>query len=382
MGLDVSETPLKMEYARADPFVFGGKQDMKKNILAVLLGCLLAVILVEVIFQALPVSDATSTMDVNDANPYMRFEPNRSLDISIGKFFEIRSRKKTNNWGFFDDKDFRRGEGKGKLVVIGDSYVEALQVKNAEAIHGRLSAALDSQYDVYGIGSSGSPLSQYLAYAKFARAEFDPSVFVFVVVANDYDESLLRYKQSPGYHYYDDNFQLERVDYRAGMLKTLLRFSATVRYFAINLRPYSFIGGARQGGSSAFVANVPAMVDEVRVSWSKRAVDRFMSDLKVIVGDKPVFFVVDGLREYIYRDGSDSQEKKSYAYVMNQYFIQQSEASRFFAIDLHPIFRDDYFRNGERFEFETNAHWNARGHELAAEAVRLALSQRGLLWAR
>ncbi len=355
---------------------------MKKNILAVLLGCLLAVILVEVIFQALPVSDATSTMDVNDANPYMRFAPNRSLDISIGKFFEIRSRKKTNSWGFFDDKDFRRGTGKEKLVVIGDSYVEALQVKNAEAIHGRLSVALDSQYDVYGIGSSGSPLSQYLAYAKFARAEFDPSVFVFVVVANDYDESLLRYKQSPGYHYYDDNFQLERVDYRAGLLKTLLRFSATARYFAINLRPYSFIGGARQGGSSAFVANVPATVDEVRVSWSKRAVDRFMSDLKVIVGDRPVFFVVDGLREYIYRDGSDLQEKKSYAYVMNQYFIQQSEASRFFAIDLHPIFRDDYLRNGEKFEFETNAHWNARGHELAAQAVRLALSQRGLLGAR
>ena len=363
---------------------------MKKNVLAVLLGCLFAAILVEVIFQILPVSDATSPMDVNDANPYMRFEPNRSLNISIGKFFEIRSRKKTNNWGFFDDKDFRQSEGKEKLVVIGDSYVEALQVKNVEAIHGRLSAALDSQYDVYGIGSSGSPLSQYLAYAKFAKAEFDPSIFVFVVIANDYDESLLRYKQNPGHHYYDDNFQLERVDYRASMLRTLLRFSAAARYFAINLRPiegwrskfqrlHNFIGGARQGKASEFVANVPATVDEARVSWSKRAIDRFMSDLKVIVGGKPVFFVVDGLREYIYRNGSDSQEKKSYEYVMNQYFIQQSEANRFFAIDLHPIFREDYLRNGEKFEFETNAHWNARGHELAAQAVQLALGQRGLL---
>lgn len=56
---------------------------------------------------------------------------------------------------------------------------------------GRLAKTLAPDIRVYSFGLSGSSLSQYLAYAKYARDAFHPDGLVVVVTDNDYDETLL-----------------------------------------------------------------------------------------------------------------------------------------------------------------------------------------------
>ena len=73
------------------------------------------------------------------------------------------------------------------IAVIGDSYVEALQVKNKDAFHAILDKGLSS-HDVYPIGISGS-LSQYIAFSRYAAEQFSPKLFVFLIIENDFDES-------------------------------------------------------------------------------------------------------------------------------------------------------------------------------------------------
>jgi hypothetical protein len=40
----------------------------------------------------------------------------------------------------------------------------------------------DNGLDVYGLGFSGSPLSQYLTHAELADAAFAPELFILVVM--------------------------------------------------------------------------------------------------------------------------------------------------------------------------------------------------------
>jgi hypothetical protein len=55
------------------------------------------------------------------------------------------------------------------MAVIGDSYVEALMVPYEQTIQGRLSQRVPSHNRVYSFAASGAALSQYLAYAMYAK---------------------------------------------------------------------------------------------------------------------------------------------------------------------------------------------------------------------
>ncbi len=339
-------------------------KSLLKNILALIFGISLALVLVEIFFTILPVSDSTKTQDVNDAEPYMRFEPNRIVKVSIGKFFDIKVKKTTNAQGFFDDLSFDSESTQKRVAVIGDSYVQALQVKNDEAIHGRLNSMLGKGWRVNGVGTSGSPLSQYVAYAEYVKKNINPDIYVFVIIENDFDESLYRYKRAPGHHYYNDDFQLVRVDYKTDSLKSLLRVSSTARYFAINLEGYSIFRNRKvaenQGASDLYAY-------EERLAWSRKAVDKFLNDISSISDGKPIILIADGDRPAIYEGQFKSN---SFARQMMSYIVRNGrDRANTYVVDLHPVFLHSFEADNKKFNFEIDYHWNAHGHQLAANEV-------------
>lgn len=337
--------------------------ELIKNSFAVFFGLILSLVITEIIFQLLPVSDSTMIQDVNASDPYMRFASDRNVRISIGKFFEIKANKKTNKQGFFDDRDFDLKSTNNKVVVIGDSFVEAVQVSNAEAIHGQLRLMLGSNWEVNGVGTSGSPLSQYVAYARYLRESLDPKTYVFVIIANDYHESLLRYKNAPGHHYYNNDMQLVRVDYNTDPLKSFLRSSATARYFALNMKDYSFF----RAPNVNFTSNPLHTVDQEKIAWSKKAVDQFLFDVSDITKDRDVIFLFDADRNAIYAGTSNSQ---SFSGGMKNYLIEKSRnRQNIQVLDMQIIFEKNYKADGKQFEFEIDSHWNAHGHQVAARAL-------------
>jgi hypothetical protein len=108
-------------------------------------------------------------------------------------------------------------------------------------------------------------------------------------------------------------------------------------------------------------------------------VDAFLKDLRMIVKDKPVIFVVDGLRESIYGLIEEQAARQSFASIMREYLLQRASSEGFLTLDLHPVFEERYHNTKERFEFETDWHWNALGHRVAAENIRRLLIQRKLI---
>ncbi len=346
--------------------------------LAGLIGVSVTLAALEMALRLMPVTSALGVAPVHAQAPILHYAPSQSFTFSRGWQFALVNRGHVNNYGFVNDQDYVRYAENGPLAVIGDSYVEALMVPYQETVQGRLATALQAERAVYSIGVSGSQLSQYVAFAEFAWWEFHPALMVFVIVGNDFDESLRKYRNDPGYHYFADDAAanvtgLTRIDYTPNRLKRALRTSSLVRYLWET-------GGVSQlpsllahwmGGEEEYIGNTIALASTTRLADSRRAVDAFFSELakRLPLDRTKLVFVVDAVRPAIYSDEDLRRAESSYFAVMRRYFLEAARRAGHEAIDLQPPMVERVRREGVRFEWPVDGHWNVLGHEEAARAI-------------
>jgi hypothetical protein len=355
------------------------------KMITVLFGFIIAFLFLEIAFRILPVSTPTYSNPVNSENPIANFEPNNDMTSSGGWTFEFLAHKHINNYGFFSDSDYEKQSDSPLMAVIGDSYVEAKQVENVESMAGLLNDSVASSGRVYSLGMSGAPLSQYLAYAGFARKEFAPDSFAFVIIDNDFDESLRKYNDFPSFHYFvEDNgtFTLERIDREEhSLLVRVLRESSVFMFLFVNLKldwetivnnlsKFAFWkdDAGNQENTGEYLGTARQNMSEEMEKDSYRAIDAFFSMLpdKTGVASSNIVFVMDGMRHAIYKKVKTTG---SYAFNMRKYFMEKAKEFGYGVIDMHEVFQKEYLKNGEKFEFSIDFHWNELGHFLAANEV-------------
>ncbi|MGE4504940.1 MAG: hypothetical protein AB7D51_06285 [Desulfovibrionaceae bacterium] len=349
---------------------------MLKNLL-LLLGTLLAVaLLLEGGLRLLPVCASFRAQPVDEAHPVFRYEPGREATWSRFPDFRMRNTVRVNNAGFVNDADYDPAADSPLAAVIGDSFVEAFMVPFGQTITGSLAGAFQGRARVYSFAASGMPLSQYLAYADHARRTYAPKRFLFVVVGNDFDESVATNGVKPGAHQFvlgSGGAELVRSDYQPSPLKQALSRSALVRYLALNCDLAGLwarqVGKAGGAGAERFVGNVRADADEERLLEGRRVADEFLARLPGSTGVpmRDVLLVVDGLRPSLY-DGP-GKDSESYFGRMRAYLMDRARANGIRVVDMQRVFAEDYARRVERFEFSEDGHWNGLAHGLAARAA-------------
>lgn len=216
---------------------------MQKRLLfsaiSVFLGLVFAIALIEIVLRLLPVNEAMHRLPVDESNPVVRFKESRDFIWSRGWNFSVLAKKHTNNYGFLNDEDYQEKDSTPLMAIIGDSFVEASQVENKHTMYGILSRKVVGTGRIYSFGSSSAPLSTYLAYANYACNRFHPNSIVFVIISNDFHESLLKYYTVRGNSYFipDNNgqFLLKRLDFQPTMTKKIARKFALFRYIFLNL---------------------------------------------------------------------------------------------------------------------------------------------------
>ena len=332
--------------------------------------------MLEIVFRFLPTSDSLMVKPVNAENPILKFMENREITRQIGFNFAHVNTKRINNYGYATDKKFQEKSVQTKPVisVIGDSYVEAVQVKNKDTFHAILDENFES-FDVYPIGVSGSPLSQYLAFAHYASNTFAPKLYVFLIISNDFDESFESVKKAPGFHYFDDVVGLKLMNYEPTIIKRLARRSAFVRYLHLDLK---------LNVQLRRILGWEVTNDVIRVSqrdtfleFGRRANEKFLNGIKELSLNSNVIIVLDGDRAAIYSGLKERNAKKPVNILFNELGKSAKTIANIDVIDLHKIFRNDYAINSERFNYDYDSHWNEHGHAVAGQALTDKLRQIG-----
>ena len=339
------------------------------------LGLLAPLLVLEILLRFLPVDRGLRPLPVDAANPIRRFTPNRTSTFSRSWNFTQANTVRSNNYGFINNQDYDPAATPPLLAVVGDSYVEAVMVPYFQTGAGILAADLGARGRVYTFAASGSPLSQYLAYAEYARRTFRPSALVVVIIANDYDESFRKYRGMPGFHYFEEGpgglLALHRLDHQLPLSTRLLRDSALGMYLMLNLRGAHYLDTWRRASQPAGASSTSGAADPTRVADGMRAIDAFLRLLPEMAGlqSPDILFAVDGIRPAVYKSG-DGADADPYAHHMRQYFMAHAGAAGLEVVDLHAEFTRHFRRHGQRFEFERDAHWNGVGHEVFASAVK------------
>lgn len=325
-------------------------------------------ILLEVIFRNLPVSDSLKVKPVNSKDPILRFESNRTVRKQIGFDFSHINIKNINNFGFASDRDFDSLNTKDDLIlaIIGDSYVEALQVKNSETFHAKIDKKLPD-LKVYPIGVSGSALSQYIAYTKYIKSEFDPEFYVFLIINNDFNQSWYEKTKTPGFHYFTREGTLELIDYVPSKIKVLARESAFLRYLHLDLK--LAIQLSRFINSEKSLKQNKPIIEKEILNNGKTVIDFFLEGISRHISDKNVILMLDGNRRAIY-DGAIERDLND---PYTRRYFELIEKSKVYPniqiLDLHPIFQSDWSSNKILFNYEYDLHWNEHGHNIAAKAL-------------
>tara|TARA_B100000767_G_C19707883_1_gene511385 strand:- start:233 stop:1321 length:1089 start_codon:yes stop_codon:yes gene_type:complete len=327
-------------------------------------------ILIEVLFRILPVSDSYNLQPVNKQNPIYHFAKNREVIRQSGFSFRHIKTKKINNYGYASDKDYLQSDLKKKnlVAVIGDSYVEASQVKNIDTFHSILDKQIEN-LDVYPIGASGAALSQYLAWADFAKNEFNPDIFVFLIIDNDFDKSWYGISNKPGFHFFKENGDLHLVEYSPSKMKKLLRKSAFIRYLYLDLKITHRIKKklGTDNNLNKRLMNTELEIKEV----GNKAIDLFLKKINQLAKERKVILMLDGDRTSIYK-GRVERDKSN---ITNRWFTnllskgKAQENPNLYLLDLQPFFAEDWDKNKKFFEYRYDAHWNERGHSVAGKAL-------------
>ena len=343
---------------------------MIKKIIFIFYTISVSFVLLEILFSFLPVSTARIIQEVNEDNPISHFKKHNLVTVNSNVNFSKVIKKKTNNYGYFSNLDYSSNKNLSRCrnIVIGDSYVEADQVLNSETFHAILNSG---KCETYALGKSGDPLSQYIAYAEFAIDEFEPDNLIFLIIDNDYDESWLKYKSSPATHYFNNNEELVRVDFKPSLKGLILRKSDFLYFLHKDLKIHVQL-------KKMFTNNKQKIQKkdyELRIEDMKRAAEIFLEKISHIGKDRNIILIVDGDRRLIYQNKKNRNNDaigKSHKHLL----ANAKKYKNIKVIDLHPLFFNDWIKNKKKFNSTNDYHWNTYGHSFVGKNLNYFLNMK------
>ena len=291
-----------------------------------------------------------------------------------------------NGWNSIHDRyNIKRSRNKYRIVIVGDSYVEALQVNYYESLAEQLEEELGKDsFEVYRFGMSGAPMSQYLYIIRREVLAYKPDLIVVVLLHNDFVES---YQTKSGV-YTSSFLKLEVGD--GGVIKEIKPRVLQKRWYSPiqeNSAIWKFFAYWQQFRfdflrnlifevdtiANKYQANIPMSTIEVNQVSNEAITNYIFSELKKETEPLGIelLVVIDGDRLAIY-DNNDSDYKKLYdsgALSLNLIAKGAAERNNIHFIDLHPVFKMDFEENRKKFSFESDNHWNVYAHKIVANTI-------------
>ena len=350
-----------------------------RNIFFVSLPTLVVLLLIlELFFRfVIPASDPPGGFFYDDEKMYSFRNTRESGYFTIGRFAEIKAKWRINNMNWNYPIDYYPVKDRKLISVIGDSQIEAFQVDVDKNYPFLLRNNLYPEFEVFAFGKSGAPLSQYLNISRYVNKHLKPDILIFNMVHNDFDESI--YELYPDNHYFlqlsynedketfsetipTPNFSFSQ--YKSW--KRLLYKSALFRYLYFNLKvsnlKQQFIAGGRD---KDFEANIDPIKLKEKQDLIYKATGHLVKTIIEENFDKRVIFIFDASRAAIYSN-TLADSKVLWMHTMMKEICQKYNGEY---IDLTESMKEDFIKNGRKFNSELDGHWDEYGHEFVAKVL-------------
>ncbi|MFN8348956.1 MAG: GDSL-type esterase/lipase family protein [Spirosomataceae bacterium] len=349
-----------------------------QNALLVFLSLSLTGIALELVVRFFHLAPPTPKVLYDASNRIVKFLPNQTGVISFGKRGQKQVKYRINNEGWNSAADYDSTDTRPLIAVIGDSYIQAMQVGVRESYPAVMQQKLGEKYRVYSFGFSGATLCQYVSMSRYVRKRFKPKVLILNLVHNDFDESLCHLKgNGMGFMCVDTaTYQTRYLDFSAPKtlqsrsLHKILYSSALARYLSI----YGNVTKRRTSQIRYNQNTDPAKLKSVQREIGK-VTEILLNAVKTENPETPILLVMDGLRGDIYNNTLPVSDLA----WLNDLVRQKAEAQKLTLIDLTTPFLADFRQHKRHFESETDFHWNEYGHRKVAEVILEKLVQNGIV---
>ena len=281
-------------------------------------------------------------------------------------------------------------ENEKRICVVGDSYVESLQVAPDKNFAEIAAYKLREEYgSVYRFGISGAPLSHYLYMIETEILRFKPAVLVVNLVHNDfreswvagggtYDASLARFKFNE-----DGRVVLSVPEPYQRNWTWWLKTSATFRYLWVRwkIRPQKLksIFVKRDKSSNLeeeYVANIQVKdALDRRIAVGVDHAFRRLKDIEETEGLKGIVILDSASRGARGRQPhSQSKELMGPVAKLERMVLSMAEKYDLTIIDLAEVFFRNFQRDEIPFSFRHDGHWNAYAHRIVGGELTRAIN--------
>jgi len=309
----------------------------------------------------------------------MKLESHQSGTYRKGLRSEVKGKYRTNAAGWNSVHEYLETRGEAtRIAVIGDSYVEAVQVDVDQAFPAILEANLTARgypVEVYSFGVSGAALSEYLQIMRYVYQKFRPDIAIVNLFYNDFTESLastsssryrLRFKPLSPEHF----VSVPPEPYTPSKIRRLFGESAVVRFLYYQIALSERLAALKRifinpGVDVEQNVELSALQIEVLIRGVTRHIFKEFKRLSDQAGVK-LLLSIDAPRQYIYQNKNPGEAR---VYRLNQISLNVTHALGIEMIDLTDAFQKDYKHHRERFEFQIDGHWNQRGHQVVGQTL-------------
>jgi hypothetical protein len=379
------------------------------NLILLLGSCVVAFAVAEVALRIVrPVSTVVYRLD---ADLGYRLEANQETR-AVSQDYDAVIR--TNSAGFHDvEHALAKPSDVYRIVVLGDSFVEALQLGTEDGFTQQLERRVQAwtsgkRVEVINLGISGTGPAQYYRMLELQGLKYQPDLVIMALVPDsDFRDSYQPLGGAISKPYYrieeDNSLRLipPRVSDQTASVRFLLQKSAFLQIVRKAVASLPVEGWLGQVGLLAPFGGVKVQdspltlppdwfvyVAEPPVSWQEayRVTLRMVEEAANLANRHQARFLVMTI-------GSTATIEDRWGEALAPYpdagrvrwefdrperaIAALGERVGFDVISLVEPFRQSYAVHRASHSWAHDGHWNARGHRLAAEVVDAALRARG-----
>jgi hypothetical protein len=361
-------------------------------------GLLVTVVMLAVTAGAFEIYQRVFNRAFGDVVWPMRFDAVAGLtyaphtEIRWSNQLDFWTRERTNSLGFLDREPAQpKPPGRFRVLLVGDSFVEAAQVTNEEKVQTLLARKLDAELgagttDVVAIGLSGTGQANQLGLYEAFGKQLAPDLVVLVAVSNDFADnsallSAVRNGWSPARPPWLF-FEREATGFRK-----ISPAEDWARHKLPGVDPAAFYAALRQmpvyAPRLAGWSGPSGVEDLDAVFWRRRLPPAFEDAIALTrraleewkaVGERDGFRLTVVATSNLTRGEVDALSERTLYLERFRDVVRQVGVP---FLDLHPVFASQ--PDPTLAVWRHDSHWSRTGHQWAADALHQFLTDDGLL---